>query len=358
MRKRVLCFSMILAVVLSGCSWFDGSYVHVVRHRPQSAGTQSQTLVAQNITQLEHILQELTGSGAETAVIYLDGYSGNSLEVATENARSFILKSDPVGAFALSDAECDLGTNLGRQALAVNFKYRRSQQEIRQIVSVDSMQEVSNEIEKALKNNKTRLALKIANYTPTDFEQLASDLAQRNVDTVMEFPVTVESVYGKGRERVVELVFTYETSRENLRQMQSQVKPIFNAAAMYVSGDGPAYQKYSQLYAFLMERFSYKIETSITPAYSLLCHGVGDSRAFALVYAAMCRSAGLECEIVTGTRNAEAMVWNQIMLNGNWYHLDLLQSAQQGHFGVYQDEDMDGYVWDYSRNDREAAEIS
>ena len=44
-----------------------------------------------------------------------------------------------------------------------------------------------------------------------------------------------------------------------------------------------------------MERYDYRIETSITPAYSLLRHGVGDSRAFAVVYAAMCQQAGLEC---------------------------------------------------------------
>ena len=72
------------------------------------------------------------------------------------------------------------------------------------------------------------------------------------------------------------------------------MKPVFESAVLYVSGDGAEKQKFSQLYAFLMERFDYKVETSITPAYSLLRHGVGDSRAFATVYAAMCRLAGLE----------------------------------------------------------------
>ena len=53
------------------------------------------------------------------------------------------------------------------------------------------------------------------------------------------------------------------------------------AGMLYVSGEGEDFQKFSQLDGFLMERFDYKFETSITPAYSLLHHGVGDSRAFA-----------------------------------------------------------------------------
>jgi len=111
----------------------------------------------------------------------------------------------------------------------------------------------------------------------------------------------------------MELTFTYQTSRDALRQMQSQVKPVFDAASLYVSGDGEDRQKLSQLYAFLMERFDYKIETSITPAYSLLRHGVGDSRAFATVYAAMCRLAGLECMTVTGTHAGDPWTWNIVL---------------------------------------------
>ena len=126
-----------------------------------------------------------------------------------------------------------------------------------------------------------------------DFTQLVRDHAEEHPETVMEPPQVTAAAYGAGSYRVVELTDTNQTSRDALRQMQSQGKPVFDAASLYVSGDGEDRQKLSQLYAFLMERFDYKIETSITPAYSLLRHGVGDSRAFATVYAAMCRLAGL-----------------------------------------------------------------
>ena len=164
----------------------------------------------------------------------------------------------------------------------------------------------------------------------------------------MEIPQVSQSDYGTGRDRVLELIFTYQTSRDALRRMQSQVQPVFDAASLYVSGEGKDYQKFSQLYAFLMERFDYKVEISITPAYSLLRHGVGDSRAFATVYAAMCRSAGLECMTVTGTRSGEPWTWNIILDDGCYYHVDLLRSNVNSQFQEYTDTQMENYVWDYS----------
>ena len=155
-------------------------------------------------------------------------------------------------------------------------------------------------------------------------------------------------VFGNGKSRVVEISFSYQNSRESLKQMQSQVQPIFDAASLYVSSATQDRQKFSQLYGFLMERFDYELETSITPAYSLLCHGVGDSRAFALAYAAMCRNAGLDCRVVTGTRNGEPWTWNMVLDGNSYYHVDLIRANAQGSFSEMTDSEMTGYVWDYS----------
>ena len=107
-------------------------------------------------------------------------------------------------------------------------------------------------------------------------------------------------------------------------------------------------EKASLLYSFLMERYDYKIETSITPAYSLLQHGVGDDRAFATVYAAMCEQSGLKCQVITGTRWGEPWSWNLIYVGGVYYHVDLLRCSKEGVFTTRMDADMAGYVWDFS----------
>ena len=108
-------------------------------------------------------------------------------------------------------------------------------------------------------------------------------------------------------------------------------------------------EKYEKIFAFLMERLEeYQQETSLTPAYSLLLHGVGDTKAFAAVYSAICRSAKLECVVVTGTHSGEPWYWNIVCCDGVYYHVDLLKCKQLGRFMLETDGNMGGYVWDYS----------
>ena len=188
----------------------------------------------------------------------------------------------------------------------------------------------------------------MANYETLDIQQLVQNLSQTYPQSIMECPQTAMDTYGAGSSRVVELTFTYENSNDALRQMRTQVGAVFDSSSLYVSGDGADSQKFGQLYSFLMDRFHYTLETSITPAYSLLRHGVGDSRAFATVYAAMCRAAGLDCQIVTGTRDAEPWTWNLICDDGIYYHVDLTRCKEEGGFQEKAGGDMTGYVWDYS----------
>jgi hypothetical protein len=157
----------------------------------------------------------------------------------------------------------------------------------------------------------------------------------------MEMPQVSMSIYpDTGAERILDVSFTYQTSRETLRTMQDNVKPIFSAAEMYVQGSEDPRQKYEQLYSFLMERFDYQYDTSINPTYSLLRYGVGDCKAFASVYTAMCKKAKIPCEVVVGTRNGEAWYWNVLYTDGYYHHLDLIACAKVGKMELLQDQSL------------------
>jgi len=170
-----------------------------------------------------------------------------------------------------------------------------------------------------------------------------------NPDIVMETPKVSTMVYpDRGDSRVVELKFNYQTNRDSLRDMQSAVEHFFDSAMGYVSGDETAYEIYNHLYILLMQRYDYQLETSITPTYSLLRHGVGDSKAFATVYSAMCRKVGLECIVVSGTRDGEPWFWNIIHDDGTYYHVDLYRCERETGYQQLEDFEMSGYVWDYS----------
>ena len=348
MKPRILYLTVFLCLLLTGCSWFDGSYVHVTPHREQGSSSQGEAVSASNYSQLLSVLEGMVSSGTESGVINVANYDRDMVEVNMTAAVQYVRNRYPVGAYAVEQMEYEGGTNSGKPAIAVNVTYRHSRIEIQRIQKVETMEEAEIIIGEALKAYNAAVVLQVQEFQEMDFSQLVKDFAEEQPESIMETPQVTAGIYGSGTARVVELAFTYQNSRDQLRQMQSQVQPVFDSAALYVSGDGSDNQKYSQLYAFLMERFDYKQETSITPAYSLLRHGVGDSRAFAVVYASMCRRAGLECRIVTGTRNGEPWTWNMVRDGELYFHVDLLRSSLSGGFREYTDGEMGGYVWDYS----------
>lgn len=348
MKRNVLFLLLAVSLLLCGCSLFEGSYVHVTPYLEQSDEAQTEAVSAANYQQLRSVVEAMVGQGVENGVIHVADFDQDTVEKHMSAVAFHVRETYPVGAYAVEDIQYEVGTSSGRPAIAVTIAYRHSRVEIQRIRTVQTMENAAALIGNALNNMEAALVLKVEEYTDTDFSQIVEDYAEQHPDTVMETPQVAAATYGKGNDRVVELTFTYQTNRDSLRSMQTQVQTVFDSAALYVSGEGADSQKFSQLFGFLMERFEYTLETSITPAYSLLSHGVGDSRAFAVVYAAMCRQAGLDCQIVTGTKDAEPWVWNIIQDNGRYYHVDLLRSSFSGGFRGLVDGEMMGYVWDYS----------
>lgn len=348
MKRKILIMTLLYCLLLSGCSWMDGSYVSVTPHKEQRQSSQTDVIAAANYLELLEALENIVAEGTEVAAINVADYPSEAIEHGMERAVQHTMHNDPIGSYAVENILYELGTTSGMPAVSVSITYRHNRSELQRIRRVENMETAEAEIAYALEGYDANLVLLVENYTEKDFTQFVHDYAEQHPETVMETPQVTETTHGTGRGRVVELIFAYQTSRDSLRRMQSQVQPVFDSASLYVSGDGKDRQKFSQLFAFLMERFDYKIETSITPAYSLLHHGVGDSRAFATIYAAMCRSAGLECMTVTGTRSGEPWTWNIVLDDGQYYHVDLLRCSEQGRYRELTDNAMGSYVWDFS----------
>lgn len=348
MKLRLIFIMLACILLLGGCSWPDGSYHSVTPHREPAGTNRTDNLTVSNYEELKAVMEAVVAKGTESTIINAVNYDTKMLTVDLANATRHIQKVYPIGAYAVEKLHYEVGSNTGKTAVALDIDYRRSRTEIRKIHSAEDAEGVRSLVEEALIRFDTDLVVQMDNFQELDVAQMVRDYAMQYPQNVMEIPQVTVEICGVGASRVLEMRFSYQTSRDALRMMQSQVKVVFDSAALYVSGEGAESQKFSQLYAFLMERFDYSVETSITPAYSLLRHGVGDSRAFATVYAAMCRASDLECITVTGTRSGEPWTWNIICEDGIYCHVDLLQCSETGSFEKKPDSRMSGYVWDYS----------
>lgn len=351
--RKTAALLLALCLLLSGCStMFDGSYSHEEPHTNQGGQQPHENVIASNYDGLCKALANLVESGSQSGIISVPNYDQSTIYTDLHQAVTQIRTTNPIAAWAVDDIRWELGSNGGQLSVAVTVSYLHDRSEIRKVHRVSTMDGAKTVITGMLDEHNTGVHLLIPNFEAIDIPQLVKNYAESHPQSVMECPQVVVNVFPEtGASRLVEIKFDYQNSRDALRAMQEQVHTVFESAAMYVSSYTQDTEKFEQLYAFLMEFLvegDYHLETSITPAYSLLRHGVGDKNAFATVYAAMCREAGLNCRAITGTRSGEPWMWNLICIDGVYRHLDLLRCSQGDGYQTYPDSQMDGYVWDYS----------
>jgi len=340
-----------ICLLLSGCrNWLDGDYLNVVPRKEQTSQTNRPTVTVYSYSQLYYALASQIEAGAQEVFLTVN-LGGEDLNKSNlDKAIAHLCRENPFAAYAVEKITYESGSNIGKNTVAVTITYLHNRVEPQKIQRVKDMDQAREAIATQLKNCSSGLVMYLEHAPETDYVQLVADYAQNFPQFVIEVPEVTVNLYPEtGAKQVVELKFSYQTSRESLRTMQARVQPVFASAALIAENEATPEEKLSQLYSLLMERYhAYEIKTSITPAYSLLLHGVGDARAFATVYAAMCREAGLTCQLITGTRQGTPWVWNVVQTDSGYYHVDLLRCAAEGLFSLGTNHDMNGYVWDYS----------
>lgn len=352
MRRRIIWLLLISIMLsaLSGCDlWTEGNYYSVEKHQPFNDPEQSDNLEVSTFDELTVVLSDLVRDAVEECTLNVDNIPEENISEWMDSAIEYVKTQDPMGAYCVENITYEVGTSFGDTAIAVDIIYNRTRSEILRINRSETMDEVFRMIKLKLSSCDTGAVILVENYEDTDFAQMVSEYAYQSPNVVMELPNVIATVYPEsGQKRVVELTFTYQTSRDDLRAMQQSVQQVFTSAELYVSENSKEIEKIEQLYSFLMERFDYEIETSITPSYSLLYYGVGDCRAFANVYAAMCRQVGINCDVISGTRDGSAWVWNVVQIEDTYYYIDLIRCSESGNFQLHTEEDMKGYVWHYA----------
>lgn len=348
--KRTVALLLLFCVMLSGCSnWMNGSYSSVEPHTEPSNQNERPVISVSNYKELYAALVSLVESGAENGILSNLYSVADRARIDISTAVREVCKNNPYAAYAVEEIQYEFGSNGGRNAISVQITYLQNRVQTDKIQRAATLKHLESIIAECLDACDAGVVLYFKNPEQVDYAQMVADYALLYPQRVMEAPeVTVNLYPEQGEEQIVELKFTYRNSRQVLRNLQNQVALAFSSASQKVAGQWTDTEKAQRLYDFLMERYDYNIQASITPAYSLLLHGVGDNRAFAMVYAAMCRQANVNCEVVTGTHLGEPWVWNVIQIDGVYYHLDLLRCKQEEDFRLHTRDEMGDYVWDYS----------
>ena len=349
-RTAIILLCLCLCFGLCGCDmWMQGSYAHVSPHKMPESLDDGERIEASSYHTLYLALCDLVEAGTISATVYYPNENKNTVQNYMESAVHQICTANPMGSYAVEKITYEVGTKGGVQAVAVQISYNRSFSDIRYINRVTEMSAGVALIYDALAKCRPSATFFVEEYIQTDFVQLIKNYVDANPDICMEMPqVTVTNYPQNGSQRVIEVLFAYENSRDDLRVMQQTVAAAFDSALLSVSPDAENTAKCAQLYRYLVLHYDpNSLYTSITPAYSLLHYGVGDSKAYATVYAAMCNKVGVYCAVVVGTKDGKPYYWNAVKEGEGYLFVDFLQCARQGTFALRSKDQMKNYVWDY-----------
>ena len=235
--KRYIVVLAVLCLVLTGCgSWMDGSYSWEEPHTEPGAEEEKGITEVSDYTGLREALTQMIEKGEQTRTISVAEMGVSNLKSDMMLAIHYATRSYPLGAYAVESISYELGTAGGAAAAVVTIQYNHNYDELLKINSIYGMDVAKNWIANALNAMEPGIVLKINGYEDTDYTQFVQDYALLNPDKVMEVPQVTANVYpAKGDVRVLELKFTYQTSRDTLRNMQDQVQRVFASASLYVN---------------------------------------------------------------------------------------------------------------------------
>lgn len=350
-KKAFILLCLCLCLGLCGCDlWMQGRYAHVSPHKMPENLDDGERIEVSSYQTLYQALSGIVEKGVSGATVYYPDENKATVQNYMESAVRQVCTAYPMGSYAVDKIAYQVGTKGGVQAIALQISYNRSISDIRYINRVKEMSEGLALVYDTVAKCKPSATFFVEAYEQTDFVQLIKNYVDANPDICMEMPQVKVTHYPEtGEQRVIEVLFAYENSRDDLRVMQQTVATAFDSAMLYVTQSANNTEKCTQLYRYLALHYDPEgLYTSITPAYSLLQYSIGDSKAYATVYSAMCNKAGVDCAVVVGTKDGKPYYWNAVKEGNSYLFVDFLQCARQGAFTMRTKEQMKNYVWDYS----------
>ena len=349
--KKVQLTALALAICagLGGCSrLIPSSYTRVSAHsQTQSEQSDANVVNVGDYAGLRRAIRDFVRGNVEHGVIHVYQYTGD-LEEDLAAAAYNVAREDPAGAYAVDYMTHECTQIVSYYEIHVDITFRKTQTSLAEIPYVNVASNLKQRLSDAMDNYDPVLTIYAGYSSDPDYAAMALEYYEQNLDRLMAMPdISIESYPQGATPRIVELTFGYPQSAKTLETMAQQVTDTLSAASVYVRFRESPWEKMQLLYSYLTERFSYTERQTQTPVYSLLCEGYATSWSMAQCWALLCRETGLECQVVKGLRGSSDYWWNEISLDGQWYHIDLMQDVMnQTGLQLRYDEDMFGYYWD------------
>ena len=351
----------LLSLILSGCSFFDDTYLvesdYPLPDRKESSSRDTVTVTG--LSDLRDAIRNTVAAGAsERTIVFDSSYAGNPYEDLA-SACWQVRTEDALCAYCVENIAYEMTQIVSRTEAKLKVSYSTGALPVEEIISMPYATDLDDRIAEAISSGRSRLAILI-NRSILTSESMAlrfSDVYRAHPGLAPQEPhVSVSLFSGSASQRLYEILLTYDLSEQDFRREKEELDAI-----VFPTKEDP------DEYAVALDAFE-SLSSCCDPAgpptvYAALVQKRADPEGVALGFVELCRRGGLECMLVDGQKDWEDHCWNIVRIDGQYYHVDLFAGLEQGF--LKSDTDFWGsYRWtvdEYpkceaaSQNDEEAA---
>ena len=348
MKKRILALLSAAVLLLTGCSAvLDREFFSV---HPHNAALMDETdpaaFRADSYQEIVNALMYLVSQGSESGRlrIYLDP---EQIDGFLKAACHEVVEEDPLGAYAVEFIRHQVTTEPDCSEAKVVISYRRTQEQIRSIVSATGSTAIRGELKAALASFQPECTLRLG-YFDQDEAYLQLLTRQAYYDdplSALDFPeVSVQMCPDHGRQRIVELRMEYHLSPSQLAERRNEVNEaliLLQRAIPFISNR----QDLRPISSIIRRRIIYDPVLGGNTPWHALTQGRADSEGLALTFAALCQKVDIPCRVADGTLDGQEHFWNVVGTPEGWRHLDLTEAVEHPLLRVDTQMPEEGYAW-------------
>ena len=344
--KRLLPLLLACALLLTGCAaMLERDYsVEAPHDRAPASEGNSSILRAEDYQDLVSAVYYFVSQGAASGTVRLYNYDAETVEADLDAACLEVVQEDPLGAYAVDYIKYDCAHIVSYYEVTLSITYRRTAEQIASVVSVTGSSAIRAELQEALAAFRPELVLRISYFTQgTDIQALLEEAYYATLSAAFGLPEAEISVYPPegGQTRVVEILLTYPVEAAQAAQMNQALSQ--RVAELAVANRIQPGADCAPVIAHLVHQtVAFDPQGPGTP-YAALVEGSASSEGIALAALTLCRTGGVECQVIRGTLDGQVRFWDQLRVNGETRFLD---AAADGVLHTREEMEQLGYLPD------------
>lgn len=355
---------ILMLLIFASCSSFiESDYISVAPHEEETSSDESSGdyISVKNYSALKNAIISMVKNGESSAIIRLENYDGDE-ETDIYQATYEIQNENALGAYVVKYFRFGgVSQVLGYYEFELNISYKRTAEEIDNIITATSADMVRQVIGTALKNRETNLALMISSQDVQESivgETLESYYIQNPLNLLLPPAYTTALYPNTGSQQILEIYFTYSYTEED---SVSMLETLNNRAQELISVNADSVarqvlgvsQSIVDSTTYLGEEevwYNTSAEKPVTStAYGALVNRSAVSEGFAMGFKAAMEQLGVNCSVVEGRLDSALHYWNIVEIDGAYYHIDLTMCKTEGFAYGFLKNDSDmfaRYWWD------------